>query len=266
MNIRQRIEYIFDEIDKISHPPTKIMSISEVEEELSKYEEGELITISYPGNTTEAWESENLSDYSGYENTGLDVIKAGQSKYLTQAIEDLRISRKTQVTFIPCESNDNRMERIRTLYRELNIISPTYMGFSDIIPTQTNIAIRIENPIIPILGAFKKMCRRREQRMLATIKREKHPRSEQEAIEDAITGICRNWDKPGGYRGEIAKIKKVNHDDIQCDLMGKARKKLRNPAEHKRHNLTVSDITDLVRKAQELTPEDIIITDTKKLS
>ena len=258
MNIRQRIEDIFDEIDKISQPPTKIMSVSEVEEELSKYEDGELITISHPRNTTEAWESEDLSDYIGYENTVLDAIKAGQSKYLAQAIRDLGISKETQITFIPCESN-NRIERIITLYRELSTISPLNIGFFDVMPTQTYIALQID-PIIPILDDFKKMCTRREQRMLETIKREIHPRSEPDAIEDAIIGIYRNWDKPGGYRDAIAQIKRVNHDDIQCDLIGEElRKKLRNPAEHRRHNLTVNDVIGFIEKAQNLTPKDIKI-------
>ena len=259
MNIRQRIEYIFDEIDKISQPPTEIITISEVEEKLSRYEDGELITISHPRNTTEAWESEDLSDYIAYEGTTLDAIKEGKPTQLTKIIEDLGISKETQVTFIPRELNNNRIGRIRKLYRELRTISPLNIAFN-IKPTQAHIEIQIENPIIPILGDFKNMCRRQEQRMLETIKSETHPRSQQEAIENTITGIYRNWDKPGGYRDSIATIKGVKHDNIQCDLIGEElRKKLRIPAEHKRHNLTTNDITDFVRKAQELTPEDIII-------
>ena len=35
----QRIKNILNEIDKISHPPRKIIPISEVEEEISKYKD-----------------------------------------------------------------------------------------------------------------------------------------------------------------------------------------------------------------------------------
>ena len=91
----QRIENIFNEINKISHPPTKTISISEVEKEISKYKNETLISITYPSNTTKAWESEDLSDFRRLTRITLDIIKAGKSAWLTRIIENLGISKST---------------------------------------------------------------------------------------------------------------------------------------------------------------------------
>ena len=255
----QKIKNILNEIDKISHPPTKTISISEVEEEISKYKDGTLILISYQSNTTEAWESEDLSDFCYHEMTTPDSIKAGKSTELTKITEDLRIPKSTPVTFIPSESNQ-RTEKIRSLYKELQEICPINIAF-DITPIQTHTEIRIEDPIIPILSDLKKMCNRKEQETLLAIQYKTHPRSKQETIEDTLTGIFRNWEKEGGYRDVISKVKGINDkNSIECDLIGETlRKELRTPAEKRRHNLTINDIKDFVRKVQELTPKDIKI-------
>ena len=49
--LAQRIENIMREIDDISHPPTKTIPISEVEEEISKYKDNTL-SIDIQDNTT----------------------------------------------------------------------------------------------------------------------------------------------------------------------------------------------------------------------
>ena len=51
--LAQRIENIMREIDDISHPPTKTIPISEVEEEISKYKDNTL-SMDIQDNTTEA--------------------------------------------------------------------------------------------------------------------------------------------------------------------------------------------------------------------
>ena len=219
----------------ISHLLTKTMSISEAEKEISKYTDGTPIAITYLENTTEAWELADLSDYRRLTMLTPGIIKAGKSTELTKLIEDLGISKSTRVAFTP---------------------------------TQIDLTIKIEDPIISILAAFKKMCERRLKVMLETIQHDTHPRSQKEAIEIAITTIFRNWDKQGGYRDAIAKVTGINNkDSIKCTLIGETlRKELRNPAEHERHNLTTDDVKYLVRKIQKLTPKDIIITDTKPTS
>ena len=254
----QRIKNILNEIDKISHPPRKIIPISEVEEEISKYKDHTLISIDVQDNTTEAWESKDRSDFQHHETATLDMIKGGKSAELTRIIEDLRLPKSTLVTFIPKES-EKRDQRINSLFRELEEISPLNIAFNTI-PTQTRTEIRIEDPIISILADFKKMSERRLTVMLETIQHETHPRSKKEAIEIAITTIFRNWEKEGGYRDAIAEVKGINNkNNIKCKLIGETlRKELRIPAEKRIHNLTVDDIKDFVRKVQELTPKDVI--------
>ena len=130
-------------------------------------------------------------------------------------------------------------------------------------PTQTHTTIRIKDPIISILSDFKKMCERRLKVMLETIQHETHPRSKKEAIEIAITTIFRNWDKQGGYHHAIAKVKETKKKNIKCKLLETLKEKLRNPAEHERHNLTTDDVKNLVGKVQKLTPKDSTEINTK---
>ena len=255
MTIIQRIEDIFNEIDDIRHPPTEIITISELEEKLMEYE-GEPICITYPTNTTQAWESKDLSDYKHLTYTALDIIREGKSTAFNGIMENLGLSQETPIRFIRPESND-RWERIEDLYRELMAISPTFLGFFDIELTQPTLEIKIDDsPITAMLGDFKKMCERSEQEMHLKIQ-EAHPRGEQEAPGGAVTQIYRNWEKRGGYRDEIAKIKGVNHDDIKCDLIGDELRKLRDAIEHKGCKLTVNEATNFIEKLQGLTPEDI---------
>ena len=256
MNIRERIEYLFNEIDSISYPSSKILTISEVEEELSKCEDSEMVSISYEKNITEAYESENLSDYARFVSTILGIIKDGKCKAFTDIVEDLAIPRKTKVTFTPKESND-RVERIIELYRELNTLSPILIQFN-MRPRQENIKIEINDPLIMILGDFKKMCRRREQIMMEVIQHETLELRIKEAIEDALVGIHRRWDTQGGYKQAIAEIKGTKKRKITCKLLDETLKNLRNPAEHQRHNMTVNDVRNLISKIQELTPNDIL--------
>lgn len=253
----QRIENILNELDKLSHPSTKTISISEVEEEISKYKDETLISIDYQSNTTEAWESEDLSDFWHHEGATLDIIKAGKSTELTKIIEDLGISKSTPVTFIPSESSQ-RKERIISLYKELQEICPINIVF-DIMPIQTHTAIRIEDPIIPILSDFKKMCNNIQEEMLALIQLNIHPRTEERAIRDAASRMYTEWERGGGYREAIAKVKEVKHNDIKCDLIGDKLKELRVTADKTRRTPTIDDIKDFVRKVQKLTPKDIKI-------
>ena len=74
MTIIQRLEDIRNEIDDIRHPLTEIITASELEEKLMEYE-GEPIGITYPSNTTQAWESTDLSDYRHLTSTALDIIR-----------------------------------------------------------------------------------------------------------------------------------------------------------------------------------------------
>ena len=167
------------------------------------------------------------------------------------------MSQETPIRFIRPESND-RWERIEVLYRELKAISPTFLGFFDIKRTQPTLEIKIDNsPITAILGDFKNMCKRSEQEMHLKIQ-EAHPRGEQEAPVGAITQIYRHWENRGGYRDEIAKIKGVCHNDIECDLIGKL-KNLRNAIEHEGYKLTINEVTNFIEKLQGLTPENIRI-------
>ena len=258
MTIIQRLKDIFNEIDDIRHPPTEIITISELEEKLMEYE-GEQICITYPANTTQAWESKDLSDYKHLTYMILDIIREGKSTAFNGIMENLGLSQETPIRFIRPESNDRR-ERIEVLYRELKAISPTFLGFFDIKGTQPTLEIKIDDsPITAILGDFKNMCKRLEQTMRLIIQHQAYPRSEQEAPDAAITQIYRNWENRGGYRDEIAKIKGVNHDDIKCDLIGNELKKLRNAIEHKGRKLTVNEATNFIEKVQGLTPENIRI-------
>ena len=148
----------------ISHPLTKTMSISEAEKEISECTDGTPIAIIYLENTTEA--SESIEDLSVFRHPlpvliG-DIIKAGKSTELTKFIEYQGIPKSTPVT---------------------------------VTPTQIDLTIKFDDPIISILAHFKKMCKRRLEKMLETIQYDTHPRSQKEAIEIAITTIFRNWDK-----------------------------------------------------------------------
>ncbi len=259
MTIKQRVKDIFNEIDDIRHPPTEIITVSELEEKLMEYE-GEPIGIIYPSNTTQAWESTDLSDYRHFISAALDIIREGKSTTFNRIMENLGLSQETLIRFIRPESND-RMERIEVLCREVKAISPTFSAlFRNITPTQTRLEIKVDdNPIIAILGDFKKMCKRSEETMHKIIQNQPYPRSQQEAPAVAITQIYRNWEKRGGYRDEIATIKGVCHDDIKCDLIGNELKKLRNAIEHAGDNPTVNEVTNFIEKVQGLTPENIRI-------
>ena len=255
MTIIQRLKDIFNEIDDIRHPPTEIMTISELEKKLMEYE-GEPIIITYPMNTTQAWESEDLSDHKRLPYMAPDIIREGKSTAFNGIMENLGLSQETPIRFIRPESND-RWERIEILYRELKAISPTFLGFFDIERTQPTLEIKIDDSLITaILGDFKKMCKRSEQNMRQIIQLQVHPRGEQEAPGGAITEIYRNWENRG-YRDEIAKIKGVKHDDIKCDLIGDELKKLRHAIEHEGYKPTINEVTNFIEKVQGLTPEDI---------
>ena len=103
-----------------------------------------IISITYPSNTTEAWESEDLSDFRHCTRITPDIIKAGKSAWLTRIIENLGISKSTLVTFTP---------------------------------TQTDLIIKIEDPIISILADFKKMCNNIQEEMLVQIQLDMHPKT-----------------------------------------------------------------------------------------
>ena len=258
MTIRQRVKDIFNEIDDISHPPTEIITISELEEKLMEYE-GEVISITYPRNTTQAWESEDLSDYDYLKHMTLDIIREGKPTAFNGIIEDLGLSPETPIRLIKPESND-RWERIQVLYRELDAIFPRLLMSFDITPTQTTLAIEIDDdPIIAILGDFKKMCKISGERMFRDIQDQDQPRRVQEAPGVAITQIYRSWENRRGYRDAIATIKGVCHDDIKCDLIGNELRNLRNDVEHKGYNPTINEVTNLIERLQRLTPEDIRI-------
>ena len=224
----------------ISHPLTKTMSISEAEKEISKYPDGTPIQITYLENTQEASESEFkwLSDYRRLKMTIPDVIKAGKSTKLTKLIEDLIIPKSTRVTFTP-------------------------IAFT---PTEIYLEIKIKDPIILILTHFKKMCSRVKKEMLGQIQSATHPNTEEGAIRSAVSRMYHDWERGGGYREAIAKVKRVKTNDIKCSLIGDVLKKLREAADKTRRAPTIEDIEGFVRKAQKLTPEDIIITDTKPTS
>ena len=258
MTIRQMVKDIFNEIDDIRHPPTETITISELEEKLMEYE-GEIISITYPRNTTQAWESEDLSSFDNLHRRTFDIIREGKPTEFNRIIEDLGLSQETRIRFIKPESND-RWERIQVLYGELNAIVPRLLGSFDITETQTTLAIEIDDdPIIAILGDFKKMCRRSGETMLRIIQNPDEPRSAQEAPNLTITQIYRNWETRGGYRDEIATIKRVCHDDIKCDFIGDDLRKLRHDVEHEGHNATVNQVTNVIERLQRLTPEDIRI-------
>ena len=259
MTIRQRVKDIFNEIDDIRHPPTEIITISELEEKLMEYE-GEVISITYPSNTTQAWESTDLSDYRHFISAALGIIREGKPTLFNGIMENLGLSQETPIRFIRPESND-RMKKIEVLYRELNAISPAFSGFfRNITPTQTRLEIKVDDdPIIAILGDFKKMCKRSGRTMHNIIQDQPCPRSQQEAPAVAITQIYRNWENRGGYRDEIAGIKGVCHDDIKCDLIGNELRKLRDAIEHEGYNPTINQVTNLIERLQRLIPEDIRI-------
>ena len=243
-------------LDDIRHPPTEIITISELEETLMEYE-GEPIIITYPMNTTQASESEDLSDHKHLAYMALDTIREGKSTAFNGIMENLGLSQETPIRFIRPESND-RWERIKVLYRELKAISPTFLQVFDVKRTQPTLEIKIDDgPITAILGDFKKMCKRLEQRMRLMVQDQAHPRDEQEAHVFAITQIYRHWGNRGGYRDEIAKIKRVNRNDIKCDLIGNELRKLRNAIEHGGHKLTINEVTNFIEKVQGLTPENI---------
>ena len=262
--LNQRIEYLIKKINSLSHPPQEIIPISEAEEKISRYEDGGLIRIDVQDNITGTWELQDLSDYHSHETATIDVISNGKSAGLTRVVEKLKIPRSTLATFIPMESTE-RLKQIASLISELRAICPLYIGFN-ITPTQIDPIIRIEDPVIPILADFKRMCNRRLQEMLAAMQYKEHPKSNQETIEDTITGIYRNWENKGGFRDAIAKVKGAGHDDIKCNLIGDLRTDQRNPTEHGGYTPTIDDVADFVSKVQELTPEDIIITNTKPTS
>lgn len=208
----------------ISHPQTITISISEAEKEISKYPDGTPILITYPDNTTEAWESADLSDYRRLTLIRF-IRKAGKSTELTKLIEYLGIPKSTLVAFTV---------------------------------TQTDLTIKIEDRMISILVAFKQMCKRKKEEMLRATPDITHPRGKQEMIAGTVTGIYRNWENKGGYRDAIAKEKRVKHCEVKCDLIGDL-KKVRHLTEHAGHKPTIDDIKDFVKKVQKLTPEDIII-------
>ena len=103
------------------------------------------------------------------------------------------------------------------------------------------------------------MCKRSERTMHEIIQNQPYPRSEQEAPAVAITQIYRNWETRRGYRDEIATIKRVDHDNIKCDLIGNELRKLRIAIEHEGYNPTVNEVTNFIERLQRLTPEDIRI-------
>lgn len=208
----------------ISHPQTITISISEAEKEISKYPDGTPILITYPDNTTEAWESADLSDYRRLTLIRF-IRKAGKSTELTKLIEYLGIPKSTLVAFTV---------------------------------TQTDLTIEIEDRMISILVAFKQMCKRKEEEMLRAMPDITHPRGKQEMIAGTVTGIYRNWENKGGYRDAIAKEKRVKHCEVKCDLIGDL-KEVRRLTEHAGHKPTIDDVKDFVKKVQKLTPEDIII-------
>ena len=67
-------------------------------------------------------------------------------------------------------------------------------------PTQTD-------PIISILADFKRMCNNIQEEMLAQIQLDIHPRTEERAIRNAASRMYTEWERGGGYREAIAKIK-----------------------------------------------------------
>ena len=208
----------------ISHPQTITISISEAEKEISKYPDGTPILITYPDNTTEAWESADLSDHRRLTLIRF-IRKAGKSTELTKLIEYLGIPKSTLVAFTV---------------------------------TQTDLTIEIEDRMISILVAFKQMCKRKEEEMLRATPDITQPRGKQEMIAGTVTGIYRNWENKGGYRDAIAKEKRVKHCEVKCDLIGDL-KEVRHLTEHAGHKPTIDDVKDFIKKVQKLTPEDIII-------
>ncbi len=174
----QKTENIFNEINKLSQPPTQTISISEAEKEISKYTDGTPILITYPENTTKAWESIDLSDLRRCVRMAPDIIKAGKSTELTKLIEYLGISKSTRVTFTP---------------------------------TQIDLYIQIKDPIISILADFKKMCNNIQEEMLALIQLNIHPRTEERAIRDAASRMYTEWERGGGYREAISKVKRAKN-------------------------------------------------------
>lgn len=263
--LAQKIKNIFNEIDKISHPLTRTISISEVEEEISRYKDHTLISIDVQDNTTEAWESKDRSDFQHHETATLDMIKGGKSAELTRIIEDLRIPKSTLVTFIPKES-EKRNQRINSLFRELEEMSPLNIAFNTT-PTQTRTDIRIEDPIISILADFKRMCNNIHEEMLAQIQLGRHPKTEERAIRNAASRMYTEWERGGGYREAISNVRGAkNKNSIKCSLIGDTLKELRETADKTRRTPAINRIKDFVRKAQELTPKDIIVTDTNPTS
>ena len=269
MNFEQRIRHLIDEIDEIKQPPTWIITILKVEEELRKYENGETVCIEYPANITTAWESENLSDYSDFGYLEIDAIKDGEAKSLTRIVENLKMSKETLVTFIPKELNLDRIKKITVLYEELRILCPLNIGWFDIImQPQPHTTIKITDPMIAILGDFKAMCKRREKIMIDMIKQGEHPRTEEEAIEDALTAIYRRWHREEeGYQAQIAEskgVKKEKKEKVRCPLLTHptdplSLKQLRRRAEHKPHDITIDDVKNIINKIQSLQPDDIKI-------
>ena len=127
-------------------------------------------------------------------------------------------------------------------------------------PTQTYAIIEIEDPIISILSDFKKMCNNIQEEMLALIQLNIHSRTEERAIRDAASRMYTEWERGGGYREAISKVKRAkNKNEIKCSLIGDTLKELRVTADKTRHTPTIDDIKDFVRKVQELTPKDIKI-------
>ena len=269
MNFKQRMRHLIDEIDEIKQPPTWIITILEVEEEFRKYENGEIVWIEHPANITTAWESRNLSDYSAFGYVYPDIIEDGEAKAFTRIIEDLKISKETSVTFIPKELNDNRIRKIAVLYEELRALCPLNIGWFDMImQPQPHTTIKITDPMIIILGDFKAFCKRREKIMTDMIKQGEHPRTKEEAIEDALTAIYRRWHREEeGYQAQIAElkgVKKEKKEKVRCPLLTHptdplSLKQLRRRAEHKPHDITIDDVKDIINKIQSLQPDDIKI-------
>ena len=188
----------------ISHPLTKTMSISEAEKEISKCTDGTPIAITYLENTTEASESiEDLSDFRHPLPVLIgDIIKAGKSTELTKFIEYLGISKSTRVT---------------------------------VTPTQIDLIIKIEDPIISILAHFKKMCNNILEDMLDTIQRATHPKRKERAIRSAASRMYQEWERGGGYREAIAEARGLKcKNDIKCSLIGETLKELRLAADRKK--------------------------------
>lgn len=214
----------------ISHPLTKTMSISEAEKEISKYPDGTPILITYPDNTTEAWDSADLSDYRRLTLIRF-IPKAGKSTELTKLIEYLGIPKSTLVAFTV---------------------------------TQTDLTIKIEDRMISILVAFKKMCNNTLKEMLDTIQGATQPKHKERAIRSAPSRMYQDWERGGGYREAIAEARGLRcKNDIECSLIGDTLRELRVTADKKRDAPTIDDIKDFVKKVQKLTPEDIIITRKK---